>query len=125
MQLIFNFFSKHKLLLLGIAIVWTILIIIGVSLPGKNMPKVNLFSHVDKIVHFVLFFGFCILWYWYFVNSKNSLWLSITIGILFGIVIEFYQQACIPGRSFDVWDIAADAAGCFTVLLYRVKEIKK
>jgi VanZ family protein len=98
--------SKRMWMLL--ALVWSILIFIGCSLPSSNLPKLSVWDHFDKVVHFVLF-GVCtFLWH----QSIAKYLLGICVAVIFyGIAIEFYQEYFVPSRSFDVWDIVADVVG--------------
>jgi VanZ family protein len=93
------------------SLVWTFLILLACSLPGKEIPEAPLFPHFDKLVHFGLFFVWSILW----LARYPSRWLVILVsGIIFGIFIEFYQEWLPIGRSFDWWDAVADSFGAVT-----------
>lgn len=106
----FQTFLSYKKLNLVLAIAWTILIFIGCSMPGKELPKLNLFDQFDKVVHFTFFLVFFVFW-----NAwKNRPSLFILLSILYGFGIEFYQLHCVAGRSFDVWDGVADSVGALT-----------
>ena len=51
-------------------------------------------------------------------NSKKKIFLKITIAIaLWGLTTEFIQDFWIEGRSFDLWDFAADSIGAFAVFV--------
>ena len=39
-------------------------------------------------------------------------------------MMEFVQKNYIPNRSFDIWDVAADAAGSLVAMLIVNKSIK-
>lgn len=106
-------FLYHRPLLSGcLAVVWTLLIFYGCSIPGKELPKVNLFDQYDKVVHFLLFFGFYGLWF--FVLNKKWLWFSLSIFL--GFAIEWYQLHFVAGRSFDIWDGVFDTLGAFAAM---------
>lgn len=95
-----------------VAFGWTVFIFWGCSTPGKDLPPVSLFQHADKLIHAVLFFGFVLFWgIW--SGKVSRIWLWIVFGILYGLGLEFYQKAFVPGRSFDLWDGIADSAGAF------------
>lgn len=89
-----------------VALAWTVLILVLCSLPGKSIPDAP--TGTDKFFHVALFAGFAFLW---LIRYPKKALLILSAGILYGIAIEFYQKAFIPGRSFDVWDAAADAGG--------------
>jgi hypothetical protein len=106
-----KYLQQHPLLVLVLALLWSGLIFYGCSLPGKELPKLNLFDQVDKVIHFTFFLLFFFLWY--AVKPKPWLWLVIAFGYGFGI--EFYQHYLVKGRSFDVWDGVADTAGALVM----------
>lgn len=47
------------------------------------------------------------------------------IWFVWGIAMEFVQRYCIPYRSFDCWDIAADGAGALLGFYLAYRYIKK
>jgi VanZ family protein len=108
---------NNKKIILVCALAWTILIIIGCSLPGSAVPKVPLFPHFDKVVHFIFFFIFTMLWSVY----NNCKWVTtiyiIITSFIFGWFIEIYQKNYVIGRSFDVFDIVADTIGAVSFLI--------
>jgi VanZ family protein len=108
---------NNKKIILVCALAWTILIIIGCSLPGSAVPKVPLFPHFDKVVHFIFFFIFTMLWSVY----NNCKWVTtiyiIITSFIFGWLIEIYQKNYVIGRSFDVFDIIADTIGAVSFLI--------
>ncbi|MBC7851635.1 MAG: VanZ family protein [Chitinophagaceae bacterium] len=108
---------------------WTVFTIVLLCLPGKAIPGLGLFGikHIDKLVHIFLFGGFVLFWSIWISHritassSRSLLVIFITIiSIKIGIVLEFVQDAYIPLRSFDVWDIWADAFGSVMVMLYLI-----
>lgn len=111
MKYIIGLLDKYRKLSLLFAIIWTIIIFIGCSLPGRDLPSVHLFDQFDKVVHFSFFLLFFIFWYFSpTIFFKNSLaWIMIAAIVGFGI--EFYQIHFVAGRSFDVWDGVADTVG--------------
>jgi len=104
---------KQKLFLVA-AILWTLGIFIGCSLPGKDLPPVDLFDHFDKVVHFTFFFVFAILWLGIRFPSLEGTkgWVLVVIlSFSYGFFLEWYQINFVPGRSWDVWDGIADGVG--------------
>lgn len=113
-------FLKNKKIVMVLAWAWTILIFIGCSLPGKDLPAVKLFDHFDKVVHLVFFSIFAFLWLHYFKKNQKSLIIIIALGFIYGLAIEYYQMYFVPGRSWDIWDALADGLGaCIGAFLYR------
>lgn len=94
------------------AVLWTSIILFACTIPGNEIPKVNLFDHFDKVVHFALFFIFYCLWFF----RWKAKWLWFILSILLGFAVEWYQLAFVPGRSFDVWDGVADSFGALVAV---------
>jgi VanZ family protein len=102
------------------ALVWTIVIFVLLSLPGKMLPdESNLgIPQLDKYVHIFLFGSFVFLWSFYYAFkmekriSNNSISIrALIIACLYGITMEFVQKYFIPNRDFDLYDILADIIG--------------
>lgn len=103
-------------------IFWVLAIFILCCLPPEDIPDphVNL-PHLDKIVHFGMFFLLSV-----FIIKSLELYLpmspfsvyALTIGIAFGYggVIEILQYH-VFNRSGDLLDLAADVAGGFAANL--------
>ncbi len=89
-----------------LAIVWTIIILIGCTLPAPDVPPVM--SMHDKFMHVVIFVPFSLLWR----LSGRSLGWAIVAGLMYGIVIEVVQ-GLFPGlhRNADLEDVVADFMG--------------
>ncbi len=111
MKTISAYLSSRKRLTLALAVIWTAVIFIGCSLPGREIPKLGLFDNIDKLVHFLFFAGFFALWYLFSNQSMTSLLFILALAILYGFGLEYYQLYCVAGRSFDVWDGVADTLG--------------
>lgn len=104
--------NQGRKILLALAIAWTILIFIGCSLPGKDLPPINVFDHFDKVVHLGFFIVFAFLWLAAGFSSRDKDWvLIIALSFIYGFVLEYYQINFVPGRSWDVWDGVADGVG--------------
>jgi VanZ family protein len=86
--------------------------------------------HADKLVHAFLFFVLCFLCIKpiFTITNKTktqNIWfvLIAIVGSLYGIAIEFIQQAFIANRAFDIYDIVADIVGCAIALVVGIKKI--
>jgi VanZ family protein len=108
--------SEH----IWLAIMWSLITLILLCLPGSVLPSHGLFSlpFIDKIAHLGLFGGLVFFWslYYYFHRRPNIItvrlsWTIVFCSFLFGVIMEFVQENFIPNRSFDVGDIIADLAG--------------
>ncbi len=102
------------------ALVWTLLVFILLTIPGKMLPDENQLTipNLDKLVHIILFGCFVFLWSFYFASRKDlhtplnkKLFHILLIACLFGTAMEFIQKYFIPNRDFDIYDIAADIIG--------------
>lgn len=109
---------SNKKLMMVLAVAWTILIFIGCSLPGKELPAVSVFDHFDKVVHFTFFFVFAVLWLQSFPTLErrtngvcNKCIFIILLSFAYGFALELYQINFVSGRSWDVWDGVADGIG--------------
>jgi VanZ family protein len=131
-----GFFSFDKIKLSFFpAIVWFILSVILLTLPGSSFPKENWFDKIwlDKWVHIGLFAIMVTLWCWALRNKnpvgarlKNFfIWIGL-LCLVYGIGMEFVQKYFISNRSFDVGDIIADGIGCSLGVFYCFRRyIKK
>jgi len=92
-------------------LIWTIIIIVGLSIPGQSLPKSSIIG-IDKIVHVSMFFVWMVLalhsFRW---TTKRTIFRIFIIGCIFAVTSELYQQSFIPNRLADVWDVAADVLG--------------
>jgi VanZ family protein len=113
------------------AIVWVFIITYLCFVDGSNFnkPHINI-PHLDKIVHFVMFFilGILLGIIGHIKHTRfNIKWLPF-IAIIYGGVIEIVQQLFIPTRSGDVFDWVADTVGLIVgivLFLYIPNKIKQ
>jgi|SRR6478672_1415774 len=107
---------KSKVLAIG----WLLLMCILFVIPGSALPEQNWFADIqlDKWVHIGLFSVLVFLWASAFdLGLPSNSWIVITIAILYGIAVEFVQKTWIPNRSFDLYDVVADAIGSVVGLI--------
>lgn len=72
----------------------------------------------DKVLHFGEYFVLGLLAWRAFASARGAFpWGLVAFGACFGIADECWQDWLDRGRSADVWDAAADAAGCFAGVL--------
>lgn len=103
--------NLKKLILLA-AIAWTIIMFIGCSLPGENVPES--ISNRDKLTHIAIFAAFGFLWR----LTGQSVGKVLLTGILYGVLIEIWQAVMPINRSGDLADAVADTVGvCIGILL--------
>src|SRR4030095_843532 len=101
-------------------ILWTIITIGLLCLPGSAIPGFGLFGvkNLDKVAHIILFGGIVFSWSVFvfsrLILAKKTLITIclITAGsVTLGIIMEYVQFYFIPNRQFDVGDIWANFAG--------------
>jgi hypothetical protein len=109
---------------------WTLFTILLLCLPGSMVPGTGIFAlkNLDKIIHVMLFGMNVLFWGWHYETSdKESKELKIIfiaatgIMITLGIVMEYVQLYFIPNRSFDGYDILADAVGSVLAGLWLLR----
>lgn len=111
-------------------LVWAAIIFVESSIPGQEFPTTPLGT--DKLFHVAMFFILCWLSFRAFKYqisepaSKMSLYLALVVTILYGFFDEFHQLY-VPGRSADLFDMAADAVGgfLFIAVFLAVQIIRK
>jgi VanZ family protein len=110
-----------------LATVWFITSLVLLTLPGSDLPQENWLDKIyfDKWVHIGMFALLVFLWCWALSKRKGTFpglkifFLRITVAaIVYGILMEFVQRYFVPGRSFDVTDMIADAVGAFIGFFY-------
>jgi VanZ family protein len=82
-------------------------------LPPQDLPELPLFEGVDKVVHFLMYFIFSVLFCWAIKTELNyyRLFLIIPVTIGWGIFMEILQFNMHIGRSFSWYDILANTVG--------------
>lgn len=109
-------------------VIWAAIIFILYSLPSsviKYDPSWDFFR-VDKLVHFFLFFVWTIILSVLFVKLPNVFLqkyhsiIATIFSLIYGGVLEFFQEDWFPSRNSDPWDMAANAVGALLgLILFR------
>ncbi len=109
---------------------WFFVVLWLICLPADDMPKIkNAFTlfleqiHFDKIVHFFMFGIMMALFGLPFIlkngaNSLKTLAIITFLVILWGLGTEFIQHYFTRGRSYDLYDWAADSVGALAALCF-------
>ena len=90
-------------------------------LPLQDLPQVPMFPEEDKLIHFLMYFGFSILFCWALKVELNylKLFYVILVTVGWGILMEYLQLDMHMGRSFSWYDELANSIGvCFGILVY-------
>lgn len=116
------------------AILWFLVSVFLLFIPGSDIPKSRLFEilYFDKWVHAGMFGLLTLLWAFPFLYTGRGsvrLFIGITLfWIGFGVLVEFLQLDYAAGRSFDILDMVADAAGALIalgILILKGKQLVK
>lgn len=111
---------------------WTVFIILASFFSFEevdlNTPDI---PHLDKVIHFVFYFGFAVLAGLacrerkiMAVNRRNDYLKIFLAALLFGTFIEVLQVTLTTWRSGDILDAVANSAGALagTAFLWRFRE---
>ncbi len=119
---------------ISVALVWLIVATILHIIPGSSIPKETWLTkiRIDKWVHIAMFLVMVIVWFLALRKISTSvpprrILISVVLACLaYGVMMEFVQKLFVSNRSFDLWDILADAAGSAAgYILCLVRYIKK
>ena len=110
---------------LFLAVTWTVFITVASLVSFNSIPKVKVVGS-DKVVHFLFYLIFVVLWSLakkqsYF-KIKYSL-LIVVIATVFGIIIEILQGVLTKTREADFYDALANFLGAIVgfIALYWIK----
>ena len=94
----------------------------------SSIPKLSVISSplgVDKLVHALIYGVLCWLAWRAFRFQSRSLFLrewallaAFLFTVLYGIVDELHQY-CVPGRTSDILDAAADGGGALLFVVWH------
>lgn len=119
-----------KKTVLVLAIGWTLLIAFLCLITFHKLPTFGV-SGTDKLVHLTFHFFFVLFWGWYSIIKNKEILLSkivriVTISLVYGVIIEFLQEAFTTSRHADFLDVIANLIGALLALvaLMSFKKIK-
>ncbi len=113
-------------------VVYTFIIVFASSLPQRIVVEYT-FKLSDKLLHtgHYMFYGITLIWAFLGPRElagafKKAYLKAIGVGVLVGILDEFYQSF-IPSRTSSGWDALADTVGIIMagVVFYYVMKIPK
>ena len=99
------------------------------ALPGSDLQPTTWWTtwYLDKLLHATAFalwgLSFTVAWAKQrrFDSLRGHVLGVVGLSLIFGTVLECVQGACVPNRSADLADVAADLAGVALALLaFRV-----
>ncbi len=93
------------------ALAWA-LVILWIGSRPDLAPPIDTDLPIDKLGHFAVFavLGGLIAWALHRADVRASVAWPLLAGLAIGALDELNQRT-VPGRSADVWDLVADAAG--------------
>lgn len=111
----------------GFTLIWLIIILVLCLMPANDLPKVSRFPHLDKIVHFSLYFiltisAFATL----LLLRKPTKPILILLGAFtFSFMIEILQAILPFNRSFSILDLVANSTGLVSGYLFHLLVTQK
>lgn len=112
-----------KIFLFVKPVLWLLLICYGLFLPAEELPVKTFFTipNFDKIVHFSLFFVFCLLLFRPLKDLQvKHLFIAPLTAIILGALLEYLQHVISITRSSNFADYMANVAGIlFSVLIFH------
>ena len=107
-----------------LTIAWAIVILVLSALPGRDLPKIDLFQ-ADKIAHVIVYMVLLLLLMYWFkaAEVKFSVLKAFLIVSLYGMAMEFMQDNFFPERFFDWSDAVANSIGAAVgIVIFRYIE---
>ena len=106
----------------GLSILWALIILIlsTTSQPSIKFDSDILLTHVDKFVHFSMYFILQFLLMWNYrcsdvINKHGKIFLTVCF---YGLIIELIQYQFLKDRFFEIFDIIANITGAFAAFLF-------
>lgn len=123
-----NLNKKYLPLLTGANLLWILVIFALCAMPPQDVPEPGIeIPHLDKVVHFGMFFIMSLLICYRFERPslKSIYGIAIGFSFLYGGLIEILQHYFF-NRGGDVLDLLADVAGGVAgcILFPTVKKIE-
>ena len=86
--------------------------------PSDHLSTINIWDY-DKIWHFVVFLIWTLLYGLVRairLNKPPQLWIVFTLGLAYGLLVEFLQFVIPTNRSPEIADFIADALGSLVAI---------
>jgi len=116
----------NRIIIFSFSLFYTLVITVLSLVQLRDIPKLNT-GFDDKIVHFLIYAIFCLMWFlsFYSFKIKRSLFAASAFSILFGLIIELIQSQATVYRTGEVLDFFANTIGALamTMLIYLKKEV--
>lgn len=111
-----------KKILLPVSILYTLALIIASLITLKGVPSLGS-SFDDKIYHIVAYAGLAFLWASNFKPFKTKYipFVVLFVSIFLGFILELLQYLVNPNRTYDTYDLIANALGAIIGTLIAVQ----
>ncbi|PEN05638.1 teicoplanin resistance protein VanZ [Longimonas halophila] len=95
------------------AVLWTLGILVAVTVPAPTVPTGPPEIGLDKIVHLIMFAGFGLLWMRALASWPRSrtLWVVGGTGLALAVGSELVQYAVLATRQGSLYDGVANVLG--------------
>jgi ABC-type transporter Mla maintaining outer membrane lipid asymmetry permease subunit MlaE len=109
------------------SIIWGLIILLLCTIPGNKINKVALLElrHIDKFLHFLMYFIFSLILYLdlrKYINSLKNKYFGYLyiffISLVWGVIIELIQYYILSYREGSVADIIANIGGILTGIFF-------
>lgn len=122
---VMNYLKKYPL---SLFILGVILFLSFFNPPETPLNKV---TNIDKVLHFLMYFGFCcVIWFEYYRSHRRPSVVRLVLGavvapILFSGLVEIGQQTLTPTRAAEWWDFLCNSLGCLSAVLFSLLVTRK
>jgi len=101
---------------IALTIVYILCIVALSLLPMRDLPQIQGFRGLDKIVHFCMYFGFSGLLAWATKTELrySRLFYIAAVSLSWGLFMEYMQLEMHLGREFSWLDMTANSTGVFS-----------
>ncbi len=113
---------------------WGMFILLVIGYPGESIPDSDLLKipHIDKVIHFGLFAALGALLVYGFRKKQRGgrlrnkqLMQCIALGIIYGILTEYFQYCCLSDRHGNVPDAIANGFGTIFGVIISAQLFRK
>lgn len=119
------FCLKNRQIIKILLALTTLIILLLTMLPPDKLGESSVYDY-DKLGHFLIFFGWTLLYGLFMFEKKRTetkFILIFVVGCIFGIIIEILQGVLPIDRNMDLMDALTDIFASFIamVLLFWIK----
>lgn len=92
----------------------------------SDIKRTESIAHLDKVVHFVMYFWFCAIFWFESLKQSSGIirWYmildTIIFPIAFGGIMEYLQYAMTSYRTGDLMDFVYNIAGVLCAVVFSI-----